>query len=185
MEAFMPLTFLSVQKWSVLIIITAVMFPLASGAQDHADLPDTVQVALAGFTLEPELTETGTPILDEAGAPVMQRITLDESVITPGDQVLYVITVANPTEEPAMNLRLGVQAAAEVLLDPYSLVGPEGLVLEWADADNPTYFRPVFGVVDGETVLEADLDELRALRLTLPELPPSDAFSVEYTVTLR
>ena len=182
----MPLTFLSVgQKWSAPMLVIAGMFPLALAAQDQTDPLDTVQVALAGFTLEPERDATGAPVLDEAGEPVMQRITLDESVVTPGDQVLYVITVTNPTEETAMNLQLGVQVAAEVMLDPYSFVGPENLVLEWADAENLTNFRPIFSVADGEMVLEAELDIMRALRLTLPELLPAEEISVEYTVTLR
>ena len=112
----------------------------------------------------------------------MQRITLDESVVTPGDQVLYVITVENPTEEPAMNLQLGVQVAAELLLDPYSFVGPEGLVIAWSDAEAPEDFALLFVELDGETVMQADLDTLGALRLTLPELPPTEEISVEYTV---
>ncbi len=182
----MPLTFLSSgQEWPVPILVAAGLFPLALAAQDPADTPETVQVALAGFTLEPERTETGALVLDEAGAPVMQRITLDDSTVTPGDQVLYVITVDNPTEEPAMNLQLGVQVAAELLLDPYSFIGPEGLVIDWAGAEAPDAFAPLFVEIDGETVMNADLDDLRALRLTLPKLPPAEEFSVEYTVTLR
>lgn len=181
----MPRSLFPRPKWAVPVLFAAVVFPLAARAQDQSDPPETVRVALAGFTLEPERTETGVLVLDEAGEPIMQRISLDESVITPGDQVLYVITVENPTEAPAMNLQLGVQVAAEVLLDPYSFVSPQDLVLEWADAENPSDFRPIFGVADGETVLEADLDIMRALRLTLPELLPSEEISVEYTVTLR
>ncbi len=182
----MPLTFLSAgQKWSAPMLVIAGMFPLALAAQDQADPPDTVQIALAGFTLEPERDATGAPVLDEAGEPVMQRITLDDSIVTPGDQVLYVITVENPTEDPAINLQLGVQVAAELLLDPYSFVGPEGLVIDWADAEAPEDFAPLFVELDGETVMQADLDSLRALRLTLPELRPTEEISVEYTVTLR
>ncbi|TQM89980.1 hypothetical protein [Roseinatronobacter monicus] len=182
----MPLTFLSSgQKWSVPILVAAGLFPLALAAQDQPDTPETVQVALAGFTLEPERTETGALVLDEAGAPVMQRIALDDSVVTPGDQVLYVITVDNPTAEPAVNLQLGVQVAAELLLDPDSFIGPEGLVVEWAGSEELTSFSPIFVEIEGETVMNADLDDLRALRLTLPELPPAEEFSVEYTVTLR
>ena len=182
----MPLTFLSVgQKWSPPMLVIAGMFPLALAAQDQTDPLDTVQVALAGFTLEPERTDTGAPVLDEEGNPVMQRIPLDESVVIPGEQVLYVITVENPTEEPASDLQLGVQVAAELLLDPYSFNGPAGLVIYWADGDALTDFAPLFAEIDGEMVLNADLDELRALRLTLPELQQSEQSSVEYTVTLR
>lgn len=180
---FNPL--IPVRKWSFCMLCAASLFPLELAAQDQSDTPETVQVALAGFTLEPERTETGALVLDDAGAPVMQRITLDDSTVTPGDQVLYVITVDNPTAEPAMNLQLGVQVAAELLLDPYSFVGPEGLVVEWAGSEELTKFNPIFVEIDGETVMNADLDDLRALRLTLPELPPAEEFSVEYTVTLR
>lgn len=173
------------QKWLVAILVAAGLFPLPMAAQDQPPPPETVQVAFAGFTLTPERDDTGGLVLDEAGEPVMRRITLDDSVITPGDQILYVITVDNPTETPAMNLQLGLQVAAELLLDPYSFIGPDGLIFEWADAENPTNFRPIFEIIDGETVLEADLDLLRALRLTLPVLKPSEQVSVEYTVNLR
>ncbi len=173
------------QRWLQAAVLAAFLAPSVVTAQDQPDTPETVQVAFAGFTLEPALTETGAPVLDAAGAPVMQRIALDDSVITPGDQVLYVITVDNPTEEPAMNLQLGVQVAAELLLDPYSFIGPEGLVVEWAGSEEITKFSPIFVELDGEMALQADLDDLRALRLTLPKLPPAEEFSVEYTVTLR
>ncbi|MGY6535546.1 MAG: hypothetical protein ACXIVG_09405 [Pararhodobacter sp.] len=181
----MPFSSLSGQKWSVPVLVAAGLFPLALAAQEQSDPPETVQVALAGFTLEPERTEAGAPVLDDAGRPVMQRIALEDSTVTPGDQVLYVITVDNPTAEPAMNLQLGVQVAAELLLDPYSFTGPEGLAVEWAGAETPDAFAPLFVDIDGETVLQADLDDVRALRLTLPDLPPAGGFSVEYTVTLR
>jgi len=146
---------------------------------------DTVKVALAGYTLEPELTENGSPVLDDDGKPVISRVPLDESVITPGDVVLYVITLDNPTDDPAMNLQLGAQIAAELVLDPFSITGPDGLVVEWADEENPDQFIPIFEEIDGEQVMTADLDALRALRLTLPELPPSEQSIVEYTATLR
>lgn len=164
------------------------MAPAPAVAQTDAtveDAPDTVQVTLAGYTLAPELTETGEPVLDDAGEPVFMRVPLDESIITPGDVVLYVITLDNATDDPAMNLQLGAQIAAELVLDPFSITGPDGLVVEWADGEAPDQFNPVFEEVDGEQVMTADLDALRALRLTLPELPPSDQSSVEYTATLR
>jgi len=167
------------------ILLAIGLAPSVLAAQDQDLAPATVQVSLAGFTLAPDLTETGAPVLDEAGEPVILRLPLDESVITPGDQVVYVITLDNPTEEPAMNLQIGAQVAAELLLDPYSITGPEGLAMEWADEDEPTNFRQVFAEIDGETIMQADLDSLRALRLTLPELLPSGQASLEYTVTLR
>jgi hypothetical protein len=90
MEAFMPLTFLSSGlKWSVLAVLVAGMFPLVLAAQDQPDLPETVQVARAGFTLEPERTETGAPVLNEVGNSFDKH---------GGEQVLSVITTqtANP-----------------------------------------------------------------------------------------
>lgn len=167
---------------SVLLIAA---LPARALGDTAAEAPQTVQVRLEGFTLAPALAEDGTPELDDYGEPVILRVPLAESVITPGEPVLYVITLENPTEETAENLRLDVQVAAELLLDPYSFVGPEALLVEWADAENPTEFRQIFIEVDGQTVMQADLDTLRALRLTLPELPPAGAFSIEYTVTLR
>lgn len=173
------------QKWLQMAAL-AIFLPVAAlNAQEQPASADAVQVSLAGYTLAPELTETGTPVLDDAGQPVLQRISLDESLITPGDQVIYVITLINPTEDPAMNLQLGLEVAAELLLDPYSFVGPDGLIIEWANAENPTEFRPIFVEVEGEARVQADLDDLRALRLTLPDLPPAEESSVEYTVTLR
>ncbi len=173
------------QRWLQVAVIAAFLAPLAVTAEGEPEVPKTVQVAFEGFTQKPALTETGEPILDEAGEPVMQRIALDDSVVTPGDQVLYVVTIDNPTTEPMLIPQLGVQVAAELLLDPYSFVGPEGLVLEWAGSEEPTKFNPVFVEVDGETVMNADLDDLRALRLTLPKLPPAEKASVEYNVSLR
>jgi len=164
-------------------LVPAPLITLAD-AQDEAP-PTTVQLTLAGYTLAPEMTGDGVPLLDEDGLPVILRVALDESVVTPGDEVLYVITLDNPTEEPAMNLSLDAQVAPEVLLDPFSLFGPEGLHIEWADAETPDLFRPVFEEIDGEQVMTADLETLRTLRLTLPELPPQEQTSIEYTVTLR
>lgn len=165
-------------------LLTAVV-PAQAFGETPGETEPSIQVQLEGFTLAPALDAGGTPRLDDSGEPVTLRVPLDESVITPGDQVLYLITVDNPTEEPALDLTLTVQLAAELLLDPFSFAGPEGLVVDWADAENLTEFRPVFVEVDGQTVMQADLESLRALRLTLPELPPSEEFSVEYTVTLR
>lgn len=182
----MPNLTLACSRKGLHILAAALYLPATTlFAQDAPEVPDTVQVTLEGFTLTPAVTDTGAPMLDDEGVPVMERITLDESVITPGDQVLYVITLNNPTDEPAENLQLGVQVAAELLLDPDSFVGPEDLVIEWADVENLTEFLPIFVEVDGETLMQANLETLRALRLTLPELPPSEDVSVEYTVTLR
>lgn len=179
-------TFLPTGQKRLLSGLVAVgMFPLALAAQYETDPEKTVQVALEGFTLEPERDDTGAPVLNEAGEPIMQRIMLDESVITPGDQVLYVITVTNPTEESALNLQLGLQVAPELLLDPYGFVGPEGLIIDWADVETPDIFAPLFVEIEGETVMQADLDALGALRLTLSELPSAEEIHVEYTVTLR
>ena len=103
-----------------LALLTTILSPVMLAAQQEPKTDHTMQVAIAGFTLAPLLTETGVAVLDNDDAPVLQRIPLDESVITPGDQVLYVIAVENPTEILAANLQLGVQIAAELLLDPYS-----------------------------------------------------------------
>lgn len=149
------------------------------------EAPAQVQVTLAGFTLEPALAEDGTPVLDDNGDPVIQRIPLEDSVVTPGDQVLYVITLDNPTADPALDLALGAQVAGELLLDPFSFTGPEGLDIAWADAETPDVYRPLFEEIDGETVMTADLDALRGLRLTLPALAPAAQHNVAYTVTLR
>lgn len=146
---------------------------------------DTVQVALSAFTLRPARDAAGAPVLDDAGQPVILRVPLDDSLLTPGEVVLYQIAVENPTDTPALDLALRAEVAAEVVLDPHSIAGPEGLALEWSDAEAPDLFRPLFAVIDGERVMQADLDALRALRLTLPELPPAGRASVEYTVTLR
>lgn len=167
--------------WALLLAA----LPAPALSETTTEAPTTVQVRLEGFTLAPALAADGTPERDESGEPVILRVPLEESVITPGDQVLYLITLDNPTAEPALDLTLTVQLAAEVQLDPFSFAGPEGLVVDWADAEDLTEFRPIFVEVDGQTVMQADLESLRALRLTLPELPPSEQFSVEYTVTLR
>lgn len=176
------------RDWLRACILAFALIPAHVIAQTDApaeDPPTSVQVTLFGYTLEPELTETGEPVLDEDGEPVILRVPLDESVVTPGDQVLYVITLDNPTEDPAMNLQLGAQVAAELVLDPFSFAAPEGLVIEWADEETPDLFRPIFEEIDDEQVMTADLDALRVLRLTLPELPPSEQMNIEYTVTLR
>lgn len=172
-------------RWLQFAVFVVCFAPSALIAQDQDEPPSTVLVALAGYTLAPELTETGLPVLDDAGEPVILRVPLDESVITPGDEVLYVITVENPTDAAATNLQLGAQIAVELVLDPFNITGPEGLVSEWADSESPEMFRPFFEEIDGEQVMTADLDALRVLRLTLPELPPSEEFSVEYTAILR
>jgi hypothetical protein len=176
------------QKWLHIFFAAALLLPAAAAAQVQTgdeEQPSTIMVALAGYTLEPELDEDGVPVLDDDGQPVLLRVPLDDSVIVPGDDVLYVITLSNPTLEVAVNLQLAAQVAPEVLLDPYSFVGPEGFLLEWADIENPDQFRPVFVEIEGETEMQADLEVLRILRLTLPELPPTGEISIEYTVTLR
>ncbi len=156
--------------WLRACILALVLTPSHVAAQTDIpaeDPPTSVQVTLAGYTLELELTDTGEPVLDEDGEPVILLVPLDESVVTPGDQVLYVITLDNPTEDTAMNLQLGAQVAAELVLDPFSFAAPEGLAIEWADEDSPDLFRPIFEEIDDEQVMTADLDALRALRLTL------------------
>lgn len=172
-------------QWLRCAVLATSLAPSALFAQVAEEPPTTVQVTLLGYTFAPELTDTGAPVLDDDGEPVILRVPLEESVITPGDQVLYVIELSNPTEEPTMNLQLGAQVAEELVLDPFSITGPEALVTEWSDEEDPTHFRHVFIEVDGETVMQADLVALRILRLTLPELPPSAQTSIEYTVTLR
>jgi hypothetical protein len=160
--------------------------PLAPPAlAPDAQPAETVRVGLSGFTFAPALDEAGQPVLDDAGQPVILRVPLDDSLLTPGEAVLYVLTLDNPTPDPALDLILHAQVAAEVMLDPFSLTAPAGLVVEWADAEAPDSFRPLFEVIEGEAVLQADLDTLRALRLTLPELPPESQVGIEYTVTLR
>ncbi|MCC5960815.1 MAG: hypothetical protein JJU08_15890 [Rhodobacteraceae bacterium] len=171
--------------------VFAVFFCLIFGAgaaqsdMSPPALPDTVQITLAGYTLTPELTDTGAPVLDDDGAPVMVRVPLDESVVTPGDRVLYVITLDNPTADPALNLSLGASVPAEVVLDPFSFDPAQGVLVQWADAQTPDTFIPLFEEIDAEHVMTADLNALRALRLALPELPPATQMHVEYTVTLR
>lgn len=157
----------------------------AAEATDTAPPSPSVSVDIAGFTVVQAMAEDGTPLLDDAGNPVMIRIPLAESVITPGDDVVYVITLENQTPDPATTLQIGAQVAAEVLLDPYSVIGPEGLALDWADAESPEVFAPVFVMVEGAPVMQADLDTIRTLRLTLPELAAGAAQIIEYSVTLR
>ncbi|WP_322895599.1 MULTISPECIES: hypothetical protein [unclassified Yoonia] len=176
------------------LILALALAPATSIAQDGAapepataaeDVPAAVQVTLEGFTLAQEVSEEGEPVFDDNGDPVMIRVPLAESVVTPGDQVLYVITLDNPTEEPATDVQLGAQVAAEVELDPFSFTGPDGLEIAWADAETPDVFRPVFEQIDGEEVMTADLETLRSLQLTLPELAPTEQFNVTYLITLR
>lgn len=144
-----------------------------------------ISVTIAGFTLVPALAEDGTPALDAQGNPIINRVPLAESVVTPGDAVLYLITLNNPTPDPATDLQVGAKVAAEVLLDPYSITGPEGLGLEWSDAETPEVFRPLFEEIEGEIRMQADLETIRNLRLTLPELASEASLQVGYTVTLR
>lgn len=174
------------------MILALIGAPAAVTAQQVAptatppeEVATTVLVTLEGFTLIPELTEDGAPVLDDAGTPVMIRVPLAESVVTPGDRVLYVITLDNQTADPATDVQLGAQVAAEVELDPFSFTGPDGLEIAWADAETPDVFRPVFEQIDGEEVMTADLEALRRLQLTLPELAPTEQFQVTYFVTLR
>ena len=193
-RAASPNRFASAQRrwWRSLWLFTILcLFSAAPGVLVAQDAPEATQtepqvaVTLAGFTLAPALDEDGEPVLDDDGAPVIERVPLADSLVTPGDQVLYVITLDNQTEDPALSITLGAQVAGEVLLDPFSFAGPDGLDIAWADAETPDRFRPLFEEIDGETVMTADLDTLRSLRLTLPELAPEAQFLVEYTVTLR
>ena len=165
--------------------------PSPSPAADAAaDAPaDMLSVAIAGFTLLPVMADDGTQARDEAGQPLFQRRPLADSVVTPGDAILYVIRVENSTAEPAENLQIGAQVAPELLFDPYSVAGPDAqalrMALEWADAETPDQFRPVFVLVDGQPQMQADLATLRALRFHLPFLPVGGMAEIEYTVTLR
>lgn len=144
-----------------------------------------ISVTIEGFTLVPALAEDGTPALDAQGNPIINRVPLIESVVTPGDAVLYVITLDNPTPDAATDLQVGAKVAAELLLDPYSITGPEGMAMEWSDAEKPEIFRPVFEEIEGETRMQADLETIRNLRLTLPELASEASLQIEYTSTLR
>ena len=148
-----------------------------------------LSVAIAGFTLLPVMADDGTQARDEAGQPLFQRRPLADSVVTPGDAILYVIRVENSTAAPAENLQIGAQVAPELLFDPYSVAGPDAqalrMALEWADAETPDQFRPVFVLVDGQPQMQADLATLRALRFHLPFLPVGGMAEIEYTVTLR
>jgi uncharacterized repeat protein (TIGR01451 family) len=144
-----------------------------------------ISVTIAGFTLVPALAEDGTPALDEQGNPIINRVPLVDSVVTPGDAVVYVIALNNPTPEAATDLQVGAKVAAELLLDPYSITGPEGMGMEWSDAETPENFRPLFEENEGETRMQADLETIRNLRLTLPELAPEASLQIEYTSTLR
>ena len=159
-------------------------------ADAAADAPaDMLSVAIAGFTLLPVMADDGTQARDEAGKPLFQRRPLADSVVTPGDAILYVIRVENSTAAPAENLQIGAQVAPELLFDPYSVAGPDAqalrMALEWADAETPDQFRPVFVLVDGQPQMQADLATLRALRFHLPFLPVGGMAEIEYTVTLR
>ena len=159
-------------------------------ADAAADAPaDMLSVAMAGFTLLPVMADDGTQARDDTGQPLFQRRPLADSVVTPGDAILYVIRVENSTAEPAENLQIGAQVAPELLFDPYSVAGPDAqalrMALEWADAETPDQFRPVFVLVDGQPQMQADLATLRALRFHLPLLPVGGMAAIEYTVTLR
>ena len=148
-----------------------------------------LSVAMAGFTLLPVMADDGTQARDEVGQPLFHRRPLADSVVTPGDAILYVIRVENSTAAPANNLQIGAQVAPELLFDPYSVAGPDAqalrMALEWADAETPDQFRPVFVLVDGQPQMQADLATLRALRFHLPFLPVGGMAEIEYTVTLR
>lgn len=178
-------------RWPMAVACVAMVFAFA-GVGSAQDTPvaqeaaePAVVVSMAGVTLVPALDEAGAPLRDDAGNPIILRVPLEDSVITPGDAVLYVITLDNQTGDIATDLQIGAQVAAEVVFDPHSVTGPEGLVLEWADAETPDTFRPVFEEIEGEIVMQADLDMIRALRLTLPALAPGATATIEYAVTLR
>jgi uncharacterized repeat protein (TIGR01451 family) len=166
----------------VLALAMAVPPPSPARAQDD---PGAVRIAMAGFSLGIARDEDGEPLVDDDGAPVLIRIPLADSAVTPGDRVVFVIQLDNATDTAASEVTLIARIAAEVLFDPFSLTGPEDLGVAWAHRENPDHFLPLFDEVESTRVLLADLDALNALRLTLPLLAAGSQLSAEYAVTLR
>lgn len=116
MKAFLPFDLcLTGQKWSVCAVLPESLFPFALAAQYPSDNPETVQIALAGFALEPERTDTGPPVFDRPRQPVKQRIGLHKYLFAQGDKGPSMTTPDNPTKGPAMNPALHLRMAAERL----------------------------------------------------------------------
>lgn len=182
------------RKLALLPAITVVMALIGtvlSGqtAEPTAAPAPQVVVTMAGHTLVPALGPDGAPLTAEDGSPVMTRIPLIDSVVTPGDRVVYDITLDNQTADAATDLQVGAQIAAEVLLDPFSITGPDGMRLDWApapeDPEIPPAYRPVFVMVEDELQMQADLETIRNLRITIPDLAAGAVATVAYSVTLR
>jgi len=181
----MPNICLNGRNWlgRVSIVLCLVAHPIS--ARSEQPEPPPVEVRLSGYTLVPEQTADGLAVLDEVGQPVIQRVPLDDSIVKPGGLVLYVIALENLTDDPVLQMTLTAPVAPDVVLDPFSMTGTEGLIVDWAGGDNPDLFLPLFEEIAGEQVMQANLDALRMLRLSLPALPPSGQAWLEYTVTLR
>jgi hypothetical protein len=169
---------------TIALLALVLVVPATVGAS-QSDQPPRVEVRLNGYVLTPALDGDGAPQRDETGAPVILRVPLADGVVTPGDPVLYVVQLANRTDSSADHLVLTADLAAELQLDPFSILGPAGLDVAWTDDPEQGDFRPLFDEIDGERTMVANLDTLRALRLTLPALAPGRDVSVEYTTTLR
>jgi hypothetical protein len=153
--------------------------------QEAEEPPAQVLARMSAHTLAPELTETGEPVLDEAGAPVFRQVALEDSILVPGETVIFVVTLENPTPDVLEDLVIGAPLAPEVRLDPFSIASIGLLTVEWADVETPDVFSPLFERVDGEDVLQADPDTIAALRLGVAALAPKEALDLSYSVTLR
>ncbi len=159
--------------------------PAIADTPEPDAIPEQVQTRITAFTLVPEIAEDGAPVLDGDGAPVFLRVSLEDSVITPGETIVYVVTLANLTPDLVEDLTIHAPLAREILLDPHSIVSDGLLALDWAGEDAPHLFAPLFEVIDGEETLQADPDMIAVLRFSLAALLPGEERDLSYVATLR
>jgi hypothetical protein len=140
----------------------------------------------------------GNPVLDEAGAPVMEMVPLaqenaenggnadGQTSTPPGSTIVFEYALANPTSAPLDNIQLKSAFPADMALEVGSFSGPEGMIVAFSTADEPDTWHQIQPLPpEAERGKMPSIDAIANLRVTVPQVPVQTQALVSYAAVIR
>lgn len=153
------------------IILGALAGLLLSSAAAAEDVTVSVDV----------LTEV--EIKDRNGDPILERKPLE--VASPNQTVIYRITVENSGKTKAEDIVLNIPISKSLVIKPNTFVSDIKMKASFSIDGKTFYPFSDLKVAEGETVRAAAQEDIKTVRIDIPEVPRQESFFVEYDAIIQ
>jgi uncharacterized repeat protein (TIGR01451 family) len=155
--------------------VATLMGLLLSGAAIAGSDKQAVKVGVQVLS-EKEVTDT-------SGNIILERVPLDVAI--PNQTVIYKITVHNSERETVSNVALNIPVSDSLLIKPGSFTSDIDMNVTFS-LDGVTF--DVFDTLkanEEDTARQAVPEDIKAVRIDIPELPRDETYFIEYDAVVR